>query len=140
MSHDLVEKLNAMVKEQEQRAHAFAAQQHSLSSLPSYTLPEMTPPAPLPQTAFDQQKTATPQVRGVKARMATPNITNGPPLPKIPAATTPTDKKMSPWDNEYKTPTIIREPQGEQKEGSVGAGSILFIIIVIIFAIMNGCE
>lgn len=142
MSHDLVEKLNAMVKEQEQRAHAFAAQQHSLSALPSYTLPEITPPAPLPQTPSVQPK---PVPRGVKARMAAPQpqqpgITNGPSLPQIPAATAPTPRKNAPWEREYTMPTIIREPKEGQKEGSVGAGTILFIIIVIIFAIMNGCE
>ena len=46
MSNELVEKLHAMVEEQQQRAREFAAHQHSLSSLPSTHTPAVAPPPP----------------------------------------------------------------------------------------------
>ena len=51
MSQQLLERLNAMVAEQEQRANEFAARPHSLSSLPSgIELPKLEPlPQPQPQ-------------------------------------------------------------------------------------------
>lgn len=152
MSHDLVVKLNAMVAEQEHRAREFAAQQHSLSSLPSFSVPEVSSPA-LPQ--MQQPPTDVPtSTRGVKARMsapvpqAQPTITNGPRLPEVPPSRTRQQARTA-WDEpgksnsmqrEYKMPTIIREPDKEKKEGSIGAGTIAFIIFIVFFLVMRGCN
>ena len=151
MSHDLVIKLNAMVAEQERRAQEFAAQQHSLSALPSFTLPEITPPTiqqqaiPYPDTQPVTQETA---VRGQKARLGTPqSITNGPRLPQVPQSA-PQRQNRTAWNEpapaprqkEYKMPTIIREASEEKKEGSIGAGTISIIIFIIFVLAMHGCE
>lgn len=143
MSQDLVDKLNAMVAEQERRAHEFARQQHSLSALPTQTLPELNAPIPtaLPQVQPQQQPPA-----GIKARMNQPAITNGPALPPTPQATarhhTTHDYQWDTGSDEpkrYKMPTIIREPEQDKKEGTIGAGTISIIIFIIIVLIMHGC-
>lgn len=153
MSQDLVAKLNAMVAEQERRAHEFARQQHSLSALPTQTLPELNAPilTALPQVQPQQQHTA-----GIKARMNQPAITNGPALPPTPQAPalppTPAEPSRNhtshdyQWDTgssepkRYKMPTIIREPEQDKKEGTIGAGTISIIIFIVLVLIMHGCE
>ena len=151
MSHDLVVKLNAMVAEQERRAQEFAAQQHSLSALPSFNLPEIAPPA-LPQQhtvppapAIVAEETA---VYGRKARLGTPQaITNGPRLPQVPQSA-PQRQSRTAWDTpepsprqkEYKMPTIIRETSAEKKENGIGAGTICIIIFILFVLVMHGCD
>ena len=152
MSHNLVVKLNAMVAEQERRAQEFAAQQHSLSSLPSYTLPEIAPPdqpqhhTPLPVSPAVAAETA---VYGRKARLGTPqaSITNGPRLPQVPQSD-PQRQSRTAWDTpelprrqkEYKMPTIIRESSAEKKENGIGAGTISIIIFILFVLAMHGCD
>lgn len=155
MSQDLVAKLNAMVAEQERRAQDFARQQHSLSSLPSQTLPEISAPA-LPEINVpnlpEQPLMPPPQQRtqGVKARMGEQTSTHAPALPPTPQAQSPRQQARNAWDyqwdtgndknNRHKTPTIIRESGSEKKEGSIGAGTISVIIFIILVLIMHGCE
>lgn len=143
MSRELVEKLNAMVAEQERRAHEFAAQQHSLSSLPAFTLPEVQQGAT--QSVPEQP---LPQPHGIKAHLPQQPPTKAPALPDVPA---PRQLKKStgwddPWkgttdsDSEYKMPTIIRDTSEDKKSGSIGAGTISIIIFIIFVLIMRGCE
>lgn len=157
MSRDLVEKLNTMVAEQEQRARDFAAHQHSLSSLPAQMTPELTriemPEAPSIPEVQPEAPTAT---RGVKARMGAQQV---PPLPQV-QNTGASSAKLPPvpaqiphtqqteWqlysqternNSPYKMPTIIREPK-EKKEGTIGAGTISIIIFIILGVLMHGCE
>ncbi len=54
MSRRLEENLNAMVREQNERAHRFAATQHSLSHLPG--MPEPSQPQLLQTSAVQQQR------------------------------------------------------------------------------------
>lgn len=158
MSRDLVEKLNAMVAEQEQRAQDFAAHQHSLSSLPAQMTPELTrlemPEAPSLTKIQPEAPTAT---RGVKARMGTQQATPQPQAQKadpkkLPPVPTPqAHQKQAEWQpygpqsqaernsSPYRMPTIIREPK-EKQEGTIGAGTISFIIVIILIILMHGCE
>lgn len=162
MSRDLVEKLNTMVAEQEQRARDFAAHQHSLSSLPAQMTPELTrlemPEAPSIPQLQPEAPTAT---RGVKARMGTQQAppppqakkastnTNAPKLPPVPAQKAHAQQgEWQPYgpqsqaernSSPYRMPTIIREPK-EKKEGTIGAGTISVIIFIILILLMHGCE
>lgn len=157
MSRDLVEKLNAMVAEQEQRARDFAAHQHSLSSLPAQMTPELTriemPEAPSIPEIQPETPTAT---RGVKARMgaqqvppqqqaqkASPSAAKLPPVPAQKPQTQQTEwhpySQTERNNSPYKMPTIIREPK-DKKEGTIGAGTISVIIFIILIILMHGCE
>ncbi len=163
MSNELVQKLNAMVAEQERRAHDFAAQQHSLSSLPTYTMPEVTAPqlpevpvpaepqptsyrpeAPTPQPQQPTYQAPLPPGAGARRKAA-------PPAPNLPQVPPPADSNKPPqtyfntnsWGTlptpPRKAPTIIRDTQSEQKEGSIGAGTIATILIIIFILILQGC-
>lgn len=165
MSNELVQKLNAMVAEQERRAHAFAAQQHSLSSLPTYSLPEVTAPqlpeaplppepqptsyrpeAPAPQPQQPTYQAPLPPSAAFRRKVEAP----GPNLPQVPPPP-PADSNKPPqtyfntnsWGTlptpPRKAPTIIRDTQSEQKEGSIGAGTIATILIIIFILILQGC-
>ncbi len=160
MSHDLVVKLNMMVAEQEQRAHDFAAHQHSLSSLPAQMTPELTQvEMPKMPSLPEVQSEAPTTTRGVKARMASPQTPPqpqsqqaSPSAPQLPPMPTPqVHKKQAEWQpygpqsqaernsSPYRMPTIIREPK-EKKEGTIGAGTISVIIFIILILLMHGCE
>lgn len=143
MSHDLVVKLNAMVAEQERRAQEFAAQQHSLSSIPNLNIPQF-PSAPqqhqpnLPEVPQQNNSTAYQQEQGYPQ-----TITNGPNLPrKKYTQARPSQQWDDPW-KETKTPkmpTVIRDPENENKQSSIGAGTIATIIFVIFALVMHGCD
>ena len=155
MSRDLVNKLNAMVAEQEQRAQEFARQQHSLSSLPTQTLPEISIPT-LPEvnpTAVAQP--TQPQVQGVYGRMSspqapvypTPTITNGPSLPQVPRAVQQprytqhsSQQKSRNVGKDYRMPTVIRDTEADKKEGGLSAGTVFTIIIVLFILLIHGCD
>lgn len=152
MSNDLVRKLNAMVAEQEQRAREFAAQQHSLSSLPTLSVPEVAEPV------ISEIPVAAPQQTGIKARIAPQyrseeRVKTAPPpptrkLPEVPKAATnqeffrynETRQVNTTSAREYKMPTIIRDTGAEKKEGTIGAGTIATIIFILFILIMQGCE
>lgn len=124
MSEDLVRKLHAMVAEQEARARDFAAHQHSLSSLPR--LQQLMPPQEARQVSEPHEH---PQHH--------PTITNGPQpatKPKKKASAPPHHARPhSPWDYED-----TGQPAPEQKkEGGVSAGTIVFIIFIIIIILRN---
>ena len=162
MSNDLVHKLNAMVAEQERRAHDFAAQQHSLSALPTYTLPEVTAPQlpedptqPQPLPTSYRPEAPAPQPQKVAHRAPLPPSADfrrkveapTPTLPQVPPPPPSSDKprtffNTNPWSSPApprKAPTIIRDTQGEHSEGSIGAGTIATILIIIFILILQGC-
>ncbi len=157
MSQDLINKLSAMVAEQERRAHEFAQQQHSLSALPIQTLPEISAPV-LPEVNAPEIDVAMPQLpptprvepsryeqppapTGMKARMAPapPKVPSSQGLPPIPRSK---ESKKYSWDtgNINKMPTVIRDPNTAKNDGSIGAGTISFIIFIIFAIILHGCD
>lgn len=154
MSNDLVNKLNTMVAEQEQRAHDFAAQQHSLSSLPTCNVPELVAAPQLSPVAAPAPK--QPPYRAPRPAAArpprqqadsTPNLPNiPPPQPPLPNQTgsgwtdhlqntvyTGTQKPTRP-----RKPTIIRDTH-KQQDGSIGAATVGTIIFVIVMLILHSC-
>ena len=154
MSNDLVAKLNAMVAEQEQRAHEFALQQHSLSSLPTQTLPEISAPA-LPEitsvpTIQPREPSVQQQAQGVYGRMyrqEAPTITNGPALPQVPRAVSqPRFQQRSAQQHthnssrDYRMPTVIRDTDSDKKEGGLSASTVAIIIFVLFVFILHGCD
>ncbi len=116
MSDDLVRKLNAMVAEQEARARDFAAHQHSLSSLPQ-----------LPQIQALEQPAHTP---------APPTITNGP-APDLTRHQTPKTSSPPPYTPEWEPLPPTTPAQNETKETGIGAGTIVFIIFVLLIILRN---
>ena len=132
MSADLVRKLNLMVAEQEARARDFAAHQHSLSSLPIQTQPQVqrfeqpkqnkrkyaqhTPPPPVaPSPAYTQQPLHTPDYSDY--------------LPPVPKSTSP----------QYKQPTIIKGKKKKEDEG-ISATSIIVILLIVFFIMSKSCS
>ncbi len=132
MSADLVRKLNLMVAEQEARARNFAAHQHSLSSLPIQTQPQVqnfeqpkqkkrkyaqqTPPPPAaPSPAYTQQPTYTPNYSDY--------------LPPVPKSTS----------HQYKQPTIIKGKKKKEDEG-ISATAIIVILLVVFFIMSKSCS
>lgn len=119
MSDELVRKLHTMVAEQEARARDFAAHQHSLSSLP-----QLTPYQP------PQQPPHTPAG----------NITNGP-RPALRQQNTPPQHPSVHYGDIHSTPSdffpeedSLPEPK---KERGIGAGTIVFIVFIILVILRN---
>ncbi|HIX19543.1 MAG TPA: hypothetical protein H9862_02940 [Candidatus Akkermansia intestinigallinarum] len=87
MSRELVEKLNRMVEEQNQRVEAFTQLEHSLARTPmQFTLPTQ-PPAPTEPAAAPQQPAAAqpPQPQtSLPPTPPTPPTQPTPPLPPVP--------------------------------------------------------
>lgn len=155
MSRDLVHKLNAMVAEQEQRAHEFAQQQHSLSSLPTQALPEISAPALPEVTSVPAMQPSEPpvpqQAQGLYGRLnrqEAPTITNGPALPQVPRAIrqpqftqNSSQQRTHNSSRDYRMPTIIRDTDSDKKESGMSAGSVLTIIFVIVMLLIgHGCD
>ncbi|MBR5888176.1 MAG: hypothetical protein IKZ07_08210 [Akkermansia sp.] len=157
MSQDLINKLSAMVAEQERRAHEFAQQQHSLSSLPIQMLPEISAPE-FPEVRVPEIEAAMPQLppsppgrTGSAGTAAAPKKRHESPhgarvphgttacSPPLPQSAKP--KKYS-WDTGdfNKMPTVIRDPKTVKNEGSIGAGTISFIIFIIFAIVLHGCD
>lgn len=154
MSQDLVAKLNAMVAEQEQRAHEFALQQHSLSSLPTQTLPEISAPA-LPEISSvppiqPSETSVQQQAQGVYGRLyrqEAPSNTNGPDLPQVPRAVSHSryqqrsaQQHTHNSSRDYRMPTVIRDAASDKKEGGLSAGTVTIIIFVLFVFILHGCD
>ncbi len=131
MSHELVEKLNRMVAEQEERAALFAAQQHSLSSKPAVptSVPKPTYNYPTPPPLVTQTRQAavsrTPAPEPQQSRIKAAKETYLPPVPP------------SPVSGKKKHPTVIA-PKKKEEEG-MGTGFIILILIVL-FLLARACS
>ncbi len=145
MSQELVNKLNVMVAEQEQRAREFAARQHSLSSLPQQTEPsgnlfspealsdaalaaQQVKSAPLPQAvAWENRpssgRTAPPQPPPVRSPLTGSTLTTG----KGNASGFPPPNGSFP----------SREPE-EEKGVSINAGTLI-VILLIGLVVLRSC-
>lgn len=121
MSANLVHKLNAMISEQEARAHAFAAQHHS-------TLP--TPqPLNLPVTQPQPAAAPTPQP---SARKRTAEAI--PPPPARTAIWEPPSFQPSPKPVRRAKPS---KAQQQPEENNIGFGMVAFAVVGIIMLIRS---
>ena len=130
MSNELVEKLHAMVEEQQQRAREFAAHQHSLSSLPSTHTPAVAPPPAPPAPYIPEEYDYTPQEEV---------YTNLPPIPKRPTPPRAAYTEQ-PVAHHAPKPRKPAKVQQEDTEGNIGAGTIIFILAVLFIILSKGCS
>ncbi len=140
MSRQLVDKLNAMVHEQNERAEQFAATQHSLSALPTNPDVPAVPTLELPELAIPelartsatahhpaalpkkQKKHVSVPPRPTQRFEATEPSALPPPLPK-------------PWGK-----VMPRKPKaGKKEEEGIGSGAIITIIVIVLI-LMRACS
>ncbi len=134
MSAELVHKLNVMIAEQEERVRIFAEQHHSQSPLPQHPAPEILPEPPAyarPQESPqpEQKKPLMAKFKAISRRNAPPLVTESPldreaeqPAPRhIPVLTTP------------------RKPAESKEEGSIGVGTIVTGIVIILL-LLRACS
>lgn len=135
MSQQLLERLNAMVAEQEKRAAEFAARTHSLSALPEVVPPPQVPVVP---ELVAPPATALPPVPPLQAERrvaAPPSAARSVPPP--PAA----KPKAEPAPQQQWTPapkkSLPGAPRGQQQgeQSSIGFGWVAFVMFVIYFLI-----
>ncbi len=147
MSRQLVERLNAMVHEQNERAEHFAATQHSLSALPNQQIelpgvpgldlpetaipdfapaPEYSPkPAPLP--------TVPPAQKGKKEHKAPPPLTTQRKEPQEFF-----NKPLRERKKQDRKP-VPALPDGQKSEESgCGSGTVITLIIIVLI-ILRAC-
>ncbi len=144
MSHQLVERLNDMVREQHERARRFAATQHSLSPLPGIPGAELTP-----EIQASQHKTPqAPQPQTAKPRQAAPPPPKKkqsplPPLPFTRQEEAQEEQREPLWQhprqehNSASFPTPIEKKKGE--ENGCGTGTIITLIIIVLI-IIRACS
>lgn len=134
MSAELVHKLNVMIAEQEERVRIFAEQHHSQSPLPQHPAPETLPEPPAytaPQASPqpEHKKPLMAKFKAIARRNAPPLVTESPldrqqelPNPRpIPVLTTP------------------RKPAESKEEGSIGVGTIVTGIVIILL-LLRACS
>ena len=131
MSAQLIHNLNLMIAEQEERVRVFAEQHHSQSPIPEAPAPQLipelaplpTPPAPQPTPQPEQkQKPIVAKFKSIARTTpplttAVPSVSQEEPLPpkSFPVLDTP------------------RRASKETEEKSIGVGTIVTIIVVILF-------
>lgn len=128
MSQALLDKLNAMVVEQEARAQEFAARSHSLSSLPQQPSPQSIPmPEPEPQPVQEPPAAAS-RSSSVKVpplvRQVQQAVESLPPHRR--RASSPAPKSPRP-----------AKPKAE--EGGINVGALV-LIGVVLFIFLRSCN
>ncbi len=130
MSRQLVERLNEMVQEQNERARLFAATQHSLSPLPK--LPQAEQPSP-------------PEPEPVTQTTRRPDIPPPPALPrearpKEPQSFAPTPKPQPQGLADWLKPESAATQEAQKTGDEVGCGSVSTIItIILLVLIIRSC-
>ena len=132
MSAELVHKLNVMIAEQEERVRIFAEQPQS--PLPQHPAPETLPEppaytAPPASPQPEHKKPLMAKFKAIARRNAPPLVTESPltreqelPNPRpIPVLTTP------------------RKPAESKEEGSIGVGTIVTGIVIILL-LLRACS
>lgn len=112
MSAQLVHKLNAMIREQEERVRIFAEQHHATTPLPQQFTPSTTPPQPEPAPGAPQ-----PQVQQAPPPATRPVFQSAPVRPQRPA---PRKKTAEP-----------------EEETNIGSGMIIFALVGIIILLRS---
>ena len=141
MSAQLIHNLNLMIAEQEERVRVFAEQHHSQSPIPEAPAPQLIPelapdPAPLPTPPVPQptpqpEQKQKPIVAKFKSiARTTPPLTTA--VPSVPQEEPLPPKSFPVLD----TP---RRASKETEEKSIGVGTIVTIIVVILF-LLRACS
>ena len=134
MSAELVHKLNVMIAEQEERVRIFAEQHHSQSPLPQHPAPEMLPEptASLRSQESPQQQPKKPLVAKFKAltRRTVPPLVTDSPLDREPELPNP---------RPIPALTAPRKSESNKEEGSIGVGTIVTLIVIILF-LLRACS
>ncbi len=134
MSHKLVENLNAMIREQNERAERFAATQHSVSALPGQVeLPHIEAPIVPPSEPI---ATAVPPL---------PSTGTQPPRqPSRRKATLPPPRPRTPLDNGNPRPLPPPRPRikiptapAEAKQQGCSATTVFVAIVIFLFLIRS---
>lgn len=131
MSAQLTHNLNMMIAEQEQRVREFASQ-HPTTPVPgapkqsvTWQRPAEPAPAQHPHPVAAPTTTWQPPTPPTQPRPSVPTQQTPPPLPK--------KKKASQLPPDFTPPTSPdRWRQSEKKEGQIGPGCIITIIVVVL--------
>lgn len=151
MSQQLLERLNAMVVEQERRAAEFAAGTHSLSHLP--VKPQLSPQAAAPEVvspeytwpAPEPQNEATEQVyeeQAYEEAQYEEAVYEEPEPPKARSvAPPPTKRRETPEPRPY-VPFRggVKKPELKQEESSPINSSVIVIVIVVFIFLLRVCK
>ncbi len=133
MSHELVEKLNIMVAEQEKRAREFTNLKHSLSALPSAPELPQTSQTPEPPRNTAPKHKLPPVPRPLPEQpVYTPKEES--PLPPIP----PYHSAPSEERSHRRKPTVIKGTESQKEEG-IGIGTIITVLIIVFMLVAKGC-
>lgn len=132
MSAELVHKLNVMIADQEERVRIFSEQHHSQSPLPQHPVPEMlpetpsVPPTPVPEPAA---KPLVAKFKAIARRSVPPLVTSSAPTPK----------EEQPQPRPIPVLTTPRKTSESKEEGSIGVGTIVTGIVIILF-LLRACS
>lgn len=119
MSAQLVHKLNAMIREQEERVRIFAEQHHATTVLPQQFTPAAPPPQPEPAPGM----------------MPKPQVQQAPPpatrsvFQSAPAPVSAPVRSLSPGPRQKTAPP--------EEESNIGAGMIIFALVGIIILLRS---
>ena len=133
MSAELVHKLNVMIAEQEERARIFAEQHHSQSPLPQSPAPEVIADTkaclpPIPET--EQPKPLVAKFKAIARNIPKP-VTRT-------QQTAPAEPQAKP-DRFPVRNTPPRKAAEDKEESSIGIGTIITCILIIIF-LLRACS
>ena len=123
MSAQLVHKLNAMIREQEERAHAFAAQHHSTLPVPQAIN------ISLPSVPQEEKRPAVPE-KPVKP--VPPPAAQHPQPPTTPFIA-PKPAKKHAWQPQKKM------EKKTQEDSNIGMGMIIFALVGL-FILLRSCS
>ncbi len=133
MSRQLVEKLNEMVREQNERARRFATQQHSLSPLPGQMEQPVTPQPTAESSPLPQPPAPQPTPADAKKKRKFPFLAQQPVQQKKPQ-----DFAAPALSGDFLAPYALKKNEAERdkKSEESGCGTIPTIVFIIILVII----
>ncbi len=131
MSAELIHNLNVMIAEQEERVRIFAEQHHSSSPLPQQPAPEKLPEvpdvAPAPASQPESAKPLVARFKAIARRDVPPLVTNSP------------NDRQEPQPRPIPIITKPRKTTENKEESSIGVGTIVTFIVIILF-LLRACS
>lgn len=131
MSAELIHNLNVMIAEQEERVRIFAEQHHSSSPLPQQPAPEKLPEvldvAPAPASKPGSAKPLVARFKAIARRDVPPLVTNSP------------NDRQEPQPRPIPIITKPRKTTENKEESSIGVGTIVTFIVIILF-LLRACS